>query len=960
MAEYVAALLRSDRLGDQVAHHRVLDAIPAVLAPNKRPWSKAIRELLAAAGIDELYEHQALATDLIRSGRHVVVATPTASGKSFIYNLPMLERFLADRESRGLYLFPLKALAQDQLKAFNALTEHWPAAARPEAAIYDGDTSPWFRKIIRERPPNVLMTNPEMVHLSICPYHELWAPFLAGLNYVVVDEVHTYRGVMGSHMAQVFRRFARVCRRFGANPTYIFCSATIGNPLELTRQLTGLDAVPVTESGAPQGRRHFVFLNPVDSPATAAILLLQAALHRGLRTIVYAQSRKMTELISLWAGQRARRFASKISAYRAGYLPEERREIEAKLSSGELLAVISTSALELGIDIGALDLCILVGYPGSIMATLQRGGRVGRSQRESVVALIAQEDALDQYYMRNPKEFFEKPPECAVLNPYNEVILARHLECAAADLPFDAADPWLVDPQVAALVATLETNARLLRSRDGKTLHAARRSPQREVDLRGAGASYQIVIANTNGDETTIGHVDQHRAFKETHPGAVYIHRGQSFVVQEIDFGSRSVRVARQKVDYYTRVRSNKVTEIMAIASEKAVWGTTMARGRLKVTETITGYEKRLVRGNALATIVPLDLPPLVFETEGLWFEIPLAVQQQLEKEYMHFMGGIHALEHAAIGIMPLLVMTDRNDLGGIATPLHPQLAEPAVFIYDGMPGGVGLTRLAYDQAPELFTKTYTVIASCPCEQGCPSCVQSPKCGSGNRPIDKTAALAILKLLRDVPPIPSKAACPLATLPEKKNFMTKTPAAQEKPKVSVRYGVLDLETQLSAGEVGGWSAAHKMKVSVAVLYEAETEEFHVYEENRLPEMIEKLFTLELIVGFNLLRFDYKVLGAYTTRDLHTLPTLDMLDKVKERLGYRLGLDHLAKATLGAKKSADGLMALQWWKEGKLQEIIQYCKQDVAVTRDLYLYGREQGHLLFTNKAKTTVRLPVDW
>jgi DEAD/DEAH box helicase domain-containing protein len=966
--EYISALLRSQRLGDQVAHHRVVEAKEAAYAENKRPWPKAIRALLAERGIDQLFTHQALATDLIRSGRHVVVATPTASGKSFVYNLPVLERFLADPESRGLYLFPLKALAQDQLKAFNALTEHWPSAARPEAAIYDGDTSAWFRKKIRERPPNALLTNPEMVHLSICPHHELWAPFLAGLTYVVVDEAHTYRGVMGSHMAQVFRRFDRVCARFGAKPTYIFCSATIGNPHELARQLTGLDPTVVSESGAPQGRRHFVFINPHESPATAAILLLQAALHRGLRTIVYAQSRKMTELISLWVSERAKRYAGKISAYRAGYLPEERREIEAKLTSGELLAVISTSALELGIDIGALDLCILVGYPGSIMSTLQRGGRVGRSQRESVVALIAQEDALDQYYMRNPNEFFEKAPECAVLNPYNEVILARHLECAAAELPLPVTDPWLADPRVAAVAASLEAQSRLLRGADGATLFCSRKSPHRDVDLRGAGASYQISLVLPNGEELTVGHVDEARAFKETHPGAIYIHRGESFVVQELDFGGKTVRVAKQKVDYFTRVRTNKVTEILATYAQKTVWGARMGFGKLKVTETITGYEKRRVRGNALLTIVSLDLPELTFETEGLWFEIPSHAQQQVEKDFLHFMGGIHALEHAAIGVLPLLVMTDRNDLGGISTPMHAQLASPAVFIYDGAPGGVGLTREAFGLAEELFNRTLNSIEACPCELGCPSCVHSPKCGSGNRPIDKAAALALLRLIRASKPAPLEAppgASPETppAAPSSREERSMTPDTQNPKPVPgplPRYAVLDVETQRSAAEVGGWGMAHRMRVSVAVLYDSVAEEYVTYEEERVPEMLERLEGYELIVGFNILRFDYKVLSRYTKKDLRSLPTLDMLEKVKERLNYRISLDNLAQATLNAQKSADGLQALQWWKEGKIREIAEYCRQDVAVTRDLYLHGREHGWLLFSNKAKQLVRAPVDW
>jgi DEAD/DEAH box helicase domain-containing protein len=378
VAEYIKALLQSERLGRQVCHHRLLPGREAGFAEPRRPWPKAVREMLAARGIDALYGHQALAADLVRAGRHVVVATPTASGKTFAFQLPIIEAVLANPDSRAIAVYPLKALAQDQLRGFLELTgglDAVPEARRPTAAIYDGDTTPSQRAKIRKKPPNLLLTNPEMLHLSMLPHHGTWAQVFATLTHVVLDEVHTYRGVLGAHMSQVLRRFQRICRYYGSDPAYVFCSATVGNPAELCRMLTGLDAVPVTESGAPAGARHMVFLNPEDSPAGAAIQLLQAALSRGLKTIVYAQSRRMTELIALWASEKSGQYRDKISAYRAGFLPEERREIEARMSSGELLAVISTSALELGIDIGGLDVCILVGYPGSVMATLQRRGR---------------------------------------------------------------------------------------------------------------------------------------------------------------------------------------------------------------------------------------------------------------------------------------------------------------------------------------------------------------------------------------------------------------------------------------------------------------------------------------------------------------------------------------------------------------------------------------------------------
>ncbi|MBU1041443.1 MAG: DEAD/DEAH box helicase, partial [Proteobacteria bacterium] len=417
VAEYIAALLKSERLGRQVCHHRLVPGHEAEYAEPRRPWPAAIRAVLAAKGIDALYSHQALAADLVRAGRHVVVATPTASGKTYAFQLPIIEAVLANPDSRALAIYPLKALAQDQLRGFNELLEGLPQGLspglRPTAAIYDGDTKPSARAKIRKRPPNLILTNPEMLHLSMLPHHGTWAQVFATLTHIVLDEVHTYRGVLGAHMSQVLRRMQRVCRYYGSDPVFVFCSATVGNPAELCQLLTGLEPVAVTESGAPAGARHMVFLNPEDSPATAAIQLLQAALSRGLKTIVYAQSRRMTELIALWASEKSGQYRDKISAYRAGFLPEERREIEGRMASGDLLAVISTSALELGIDIGGLDVCILVGYPGSVMATLQRGGRVGRAQQESAVVLVAQEDALDQYFMRHPEDFFARPAERA-------------------------------------------------------------------------------------------------------------------------------------------------------------------------------------------------------------------------------------------------------------------------------------------------------------------------------------------------------------------------------------------------------------------------------------------------------------------------------------------------------------------------------------------------------------------
>lgn len=1092
VAEYVRALLASDKLGPQVRHHRCEPARTAVYAESRLPWPAAIRRTLEERGLSGLYSHQALATDHIRAGHSVVVATPTASGKSLIYNLPVLERHLRDSEARALYLFPLKALAQDQLAGLQRLVSGWPEEARPTAALYDGDTSDHFRRKIRRDPPTVLISNPEMLHLALLPHHEQWAPFLAGLSHIVVDEAHTYRGVFGAHMAGVFRRLNRLAAHYGATPSYVFCTATVGNPGELAASLSGLDLLPgrqppvvVDQSGTPQGARHYVFLDPDQSPATAAIDLLRAALARKLRTIVYCRSRRMTELVSLWAGSLSGPWAGRISAYRAGFLPEERRQIEARMASGELLAVVSTSALELGIDIGGLDVCILVGYPGTIMSTLQRGGRVGRAQQESAVVLVAGEDALDQYFMSHPEDFFSRPAEKAVVNPWNEVILARHLECAAAELPLSARDPWLAPAPAQEALRALAGQGRLLLSADGSQWLAARKRPQRLVDLRGTGRSF--VIEDSEG--TVIGSVDGFRAWRETHAGAVYLHRGRSYVIEEMDPAEGRVRARQAKVDWFTRVRGHKSTDILEELERRPLGRGVVCRGRLRIIDTITGYEKRSTRDNRLLTIVPLEAPPQIFETEGLWYVIPESCRQRLEEDFVHFMGSIHACEHTAIGMLPLLVMADRNDFGGISIPLHPQTGLACVFIYDGLPGGAGLTRQAFGHARELLEVCAAVIEACPCEDGCPSCVHSPKCGSGNRPISKAGALRLIRdllapgadaegeaLCADLrispppellpprpvdepaapvpPPVPDMAAimaawagqapapatagaegqagqgartaaagavegetataaevsqeggrrggrgdtCMTGSRPQDrpssaagqpsgKPGSRPAAAAAQKPEPTApavsagsagnasgrlepgvgavgrppeHYLVFDVETRRSAAEVGGWNRADRMGVSIAVAYDSRADDFFTYTQEALPELFARMRAAQLVVGFNSFRFDYAVLSAFAPFDLRALPGLDLLRRVQDSLKYRVSLDNLGQATLDEPKSADGLQALRWWQEGRLDDIAAYCRKDVDLTRRLYLFGLEHGWLLFTNKAGQRVRVPVDF
>ncbi len=960
---YIQALLASP-FGTQVSHHQILPAKEPLFAQPKRPLAPAVQKLLHAKGIDNLFSHQAQAIDIVRSGTSVVVATPTASGKSLVYTLPVLETLVQDTDARALYIFPLKALSQDQKNTFEAFTAPWPKEARPSIAIYDGDTSAHFRRKMRMVPPHVLITTPEMLHLGIVAHHEKWSLFFAGLSHIVVDEAHTYRGVLGAHMAQLFQRVQRIAARYGARPHFTLCTATVGNGLELAQNLLGQSHTPVLidKSGAPQGKRHFVFLNPDDSPSTAAIGLLKAALARNLRTIVYCRSRRMTELIALWASQHSEQWKGKISAYRAGFLPEERRHIEEKMHSGELLAIISTSALELGIDIGSLDVCILVGYPGTIMSTLQRGGRVGRAQQDSAVVLVAGEDALDQYIIRHPEEFFTRPAEKAVINVHNAVILEKHLCCAAAESPLRPQDRdsiWLQSEAAQGALQRLTQNGELLQSADGQEFLAARKRPQRHVDLRGQdalGGTY--TIEDEHG--TIIGTADAIRAFKENHPGAIYLHRGQSYEITELDMSTQRIVARKTSRAWFTQVRTQKHTDILELKEQKPLHlpnGTHVAWGRLRITEHITGYEKRSVSGNKLLSITPLDFPPIIFETVGLWITIPDAIRHVLEDEYIHFMGSIHALEHCAIGMLPLLVMADRNDFGGISTPLHPQLALPAVFIYDALPGGAGLCEAAYLEAKTLFENCQKAMANCTCDDGCPSCVHSPKCGSGNRPITKSGATRLLELIQKMTINENQYILPL-DLPKKDSSIITQKA--EKQNSVTRYMVVDVETRRSAAEVGGWHKAADMGVSVVVLYDSQEDTFISYTQDELSAMFTLMQQADAIIGFNIARFDYTVLQPFCPYSLKSLPTIDLLEKVKDKLNYRVSLDNIASATLGTTKSADGLQALQWWKEGKIDMIAEYCQKDVAITKQVYEYGLEHGHVLFTNKAKQKVRIPVEF
>lgn len=958
IVEYLASLCDSPRFAPQVVAQKTFKKQQPVTCEFPSDMDKPLVAKIIDMGYPSLYSHQREAIDSIRKDESVLVSTPTASGKSLIYNLCVFEQLLEVPQSHALYLYPLKALAQDQLRVLTAmgrqLKDLLPCDSTNIAQIYDGDTSQYKRSRIRKETPPVLLSNPDMLHLSFLPYHESWSHFFKQLRFLVIDEVHTYRGVFGSHMSWVLKRLIRLANHYGAEPVIIMLSATIGNPKQFGEQLISKPIKMITKSGAPQAAKHVLLFNPWDSAAHTAGQMVEAAVKRKLRTIVYTQSRKMTELITLWTRPKLGKLAQKLSSYRAGFLPEERREIEQQLAEGELLAVISTSALELGIDIGDLDLCLLVGYPGSIMASYQRGGRVGRSGRESAVILIGQEDALDQHFMRNPDDFFGRDVESAVINPANPSIMESQLGCVAAEYPIHVDEHLCRDAPVKKTINSLCRQSILLQSESGEQYFSSRKFPQRQINLRGGGNQLSI-INSTSGE--ILGEIDSLRSLKECHPGALYIHRAQSWLIEKLDLSAKEVIATEARVPYYTRATSNKQTEILGIIAEKNVFGCRIRFGPLKVTEQVTGYQKRNKYTSKLINTIPLDLPEQLLETEGVWIEIDPAVQQQMEKEQHHFMGSIHAMEHAMIAMFPLLILCDRNDIGGISCVIHEQTELATVFIYDGYTGGAGLCSEAYNRFEQLITKTLKTVTSCPCETGCPSCVHSPKCGSGNRPIDKTGCLTLLQRIIDQKR--SQNVHEVKKISHNPSQPTKENSKKGLDLLPQRYGLFDVETKHSAQEVGGWHKAEKMGISVAVVYDSQLDGYITYLEDEIDKLVIHLFELDLVVGFNNKRFDNRVLSKYTNRDLHSLPNVDLLEEVHNQLGYRISLNSLAAHTLGVEKSADGLQALKWYKEGEIAKIVHYCRKDVEITKNLFLYGLENGFLLFQNKSGKTVRLPLN-
>ncbi len=992
-AGFLQRLMDDERFSRDIAHTETLPPRSARFGDIQPPLPAWIEERLRQEGVRRLYSHQWEALRLAREGKNVVTVTPTASGKTLVYTLPILEALEKDPEAHALMLFPLKALAQDQLKrlqAFDRSTGNEPALA----AIYDGDTPQAMREKLKANPARILLTNPDMLHYGFLAFHAQWERFFRSLKYVVVDELHTYRGVFGSHVLQILRRLRRITEFYRTRPVFLATSATIANPAELAEELTGTPFELVEENGAPASRRHMVFVNPVGNIYTSAVRLFVEAVESGLKTIVFTKSRKMTELIHQWVAQSSPDLATKISAYRAGYLANERREIELGLRSGDLKGVIATSALEMGIDIGGLDVCILVGYPGTITNTWQRAGRVGRGTNESIVFLLAQQDALDQYFMHHPSDFFGRSAEAAVVDAANPYLLKSHLACAAMEMPLRKDDTIYHSDKLKPVIDELVAGGVLLEAARGAAWFASRKRPHREIDIRGAGPTFTIFDSRTR---KAIGKVSGLQAMTECHPGAVYLHHGLSYLISKLDMNKEEVWASKKRVDFYTLAKTEKETEIISVFESRDVWADgegveeegdekplryRVSLGTVKVTEQVVGYEIRNTQGRDKVDDKPLDLPPVTYETVGLWIEPASLVTAGLAMDKRHVMGSLHATEHASLALLPLFALCDRNDVGGISFTHHPELKGPAIFLYDGHPGGVGLATKAYHVLDDLLEKVKALVSDCSCEDGCPSCIHSPKCGHGNNPLDKQGCIRFLQHLtgekvwlpKDVvdapkPADPADQAAPSSKLRTGGQAMQrrKQPkAVPYKSQVELLKDrdivVFDLETQRSAQEVGGWHNAHLMRISLAVIYEMKTQTFKTYFEEDVLDLIDRLFQAELVVGFNQKKFDYSVLQAYTGQDMRALPSLDLLDAFYLHHGYRAGLGALAQATLGAPKSADGLQALQWWKEGKLEEIETYCRMDVELTWKLLFHILDKGFVFLEKKphGKARVPLPIDF
>ena len=752
--DFLSHLEAQTNYAGQIAHVEHIPPRKATYAELDKPLPDKFQDCLAKHGLLPLYTHQAEAVNKARQGKNVMVATSSASGKTLCYNIPVSEALLSDGDGRALYLFPTKALAQDQLRGLYEL--FCPDLLQAEEfATFDGDTPQAERAGIRKR-ARIVLTNPDMLHVGILPNHQSWSRLLRHLRYVVIDEAHIYRGIFGSHVAGVLRRLRRLCSLYGSTPQFICCSATIANPGEHAERLVGLPFEVVDGDGSPHGGKDFVFWNPpvMDkaksvrrSANSEATNLFTELVSRNTRTLTFARTRRLTELIYIYSKRRLAELGDgwpeKIKPYRAGYLPQERRQIEQELFSGQLLGVVATNALELGIDIGDLEATVLAGYPGSIASTWQQAGRSGRSQDKSLSFLVALDNPLDQYFMRHPDSFFQKSFENALINPTNPYILRAHLLCAAWECPLDSDDEKVFGSALIQEREALEEQG-ILKERNQKWyLSPAIAYPAQAVNIRSTtGQNFAVVDTST---DSLLETVEASVALFQIHPGAIYLHQGESYLVTELDLTNRTAYVVPTTAAYYTQTKEIEDLHILKVSRNKSLGQVKVHLGEVEVTTTVVGFKKKAQFTEEVIGEEPLDLPPQCFPTVALWFDLPPEAVTRLVESQLDFAGGLHATEHAAIGILPLFALCDRNDIGGVSTPLHPDTGKAQIFIYDACPGGIGIAEKGFDMIVELWQATLRAIAECPCQEGCPSCIQSPKCGNNNKPLDKEAARMLLE-----------------------------------------------------------------------------------------------------------------------------------------------------------------------------------------------------------------------
>jgi DEAD/DEAH box helicase domain-containing protein len=735
-----------------------VERIPA--RPGKTvDWPDWVPDLLAdrlrVRGIAAPWQHQAEAADRAWRGESVVVATGTASGKSLAYQLPVLTTLLGEPRATALYLAPTKALAADQLRAVRDL-----ALATVRAAPYDGDTPAQERDWVRAHAQWVF-TNPDMLHRGILPAHSRWAGFLRRLRYVVVDECHGYRGIFGSHVAHVLRRLRRVCARYGSSPVFVLASATVAEPAESATRLVGAPVGAVTEDASPRGALSFALWEPPlvagltgengapvrRSAGAEAARLLADLVVEGARTLAFVRSRHGAEVVALSArralAEIAPELADRVAAYRAGYLPEERRSLEKQLEDGRLLGVAATNALELGIDIAGLDAVVLAGYPGTVASLWQQAGRAGREGQDALAVFVARDDPLDTYLVHHPSAVFGRPVEATVLDPGNPHVLGPQLGCAAAEMPLTEADLPMFGVDAAREVLPDLVRRGVLRHRPTGWYWTARQRPQ--VDIRGTGGEPVQVVEAVTG--RLLGTVEPAAAHGMVHPGAVYLHQGASYVVDDLDLAAGVAVVHAEEPTWTTWARDLTDIRVVDSARSREPGPVAVHYGTVDVTNQVVSYLRRRVVTGEVLEEVPLDLPPRQLRTKAVWYAVADQALADGGLAWPELPGAAHAAEHAAIGLLPLFATCDRWDIGGVSTALHEDTSRCTVFVYDGHPGGAGFAARGYEEADRWLAATREAIASCECELGCPSCVQSPKCGNGNDPLDKAGAVRLLDIV---------------------------------------------------------------------------------------------------------------------------------------------------------------------------------------------------------------------